>query len=157
MSRVVVILKAKLKEAGFEVLEIEYYPPRKRDEQPEMHVTVQARYARPTHRAVIDQAIAMWAVMLDSMDFTVPGAPDTQFVAGQLWQHFVLILEVPAAVYAVFRPAYNAAATAEARDAALEALMAKSQFAVFDINHDEYVDEKNFTDKYFARERRRRL
>jgi hypothetical protein len=157
MSRVIVILKAKLKEAGFDVLEIEYYPSRKRDESPEMHATVQARYARPTHRAVIDQAVAMWAVMLDSLDFAIPGAADTQFVAGQLWQHFILILEVPAAVYGVFRPAYNAATTAEARDAALEALMAQSHFAVFDMNHNEYVNEKNFTDKYFARERRRRL
>jgi hypothetical protein len=110
----------------------------------------EAAYAQPSGPAVLQQAFTVWQVLLEAITIDSDEAMQTVLLAGELWSHYLLLLGVQVGPYTEFVKTVQAAPSDDETQQALRALLQRVRFRVFNTQTNQFVDEKDFTNKYFG-------
>ncbi|MGQ0571080.1 MAG: hypothetical protein ACT4P5_16385 [Armatimonadota bacterium] len=145
----VAIIKARLEQFGYRVLEATYKPAA--GDQPAILAAVtEASYPQPSGNAVFAQAFAIWSVLAEAVAADSDEALKTMLVAGQMWTKYIIYLALPAGPFKTFQTAAAASPDDEGRMEALKRLQPHLRSAILDTETGQYVDEKDFVNKNFV-------
>lgn len=142
-------IKSALEGKGFRVLEVGFVPA-KDGNPPILGAIVEADYAQASGEAVLRQAFGVWDVLFNSLTMDSPDVAATLLVAGERWTKYLLYLAIRAEEAANHLKSLQAASSDEQKQEALQTLLRAIRFSVFDTERQEYVDQKDFTNKNFT-------
>jgi hypothetical protein len=161
VDRRVALIKEKLRQNGFQVVDA-FFEPAKKGAPAMLGATVRADYAQPSYSKVLTQAFNIWDILYLSLGNDI-GLAETDrwfFVAGQYWTKYVLYVYLSVHNARIFitkvsdlrRLARRGRSTSKEEAKALEQLLDTVQIRVFDVERRQLVDEKEFQNKHFADE-----
>ena len=142
-------IKTTLQSKGFQVLEVAFIPAR--DGKPSfLAAIVEADYAQPSGEVVLRQASGVWDVLFHSLTIDSPDVAAMVLMVGERWTKYVMYLGVRVEDAASYLKSVQAAGSDEQKQEALQTFLRAIQFSVFDVERQEFVDQKDFTNKNFT-------
>lgn len=139
-------IKAGLEKAGLKVLDVGFQPAQGAN-PPFWAAITEAKYAQPSSEALLRQGFTIWAVMYDVLNKEDPRAV---LVGGQVWTKYALLLAVSIGDTTIFVRAYQAAKSDAERNRAVETFLKAASFSVYDLQKQQFVDQKDFINKNFV-------
>ena len=142
-------IKTTLQGKGFQVLEVAFIPAR--DGKPSfLAAIVEADYAQPSGEVVLRQAFGVWDVLFHSLTIDSPEVAAMVLMVGERWTKYVMYLGVRVEDAASYLKSVQAAGSDEQKQEVLQTFLRAIQFSVFDVERQEFVDLKDFTNKNFT-------
>jgi hypothetical protein len=139
-------IKAGLEQRGMRVHEILIRPAQGRDPAYWASLTA-ALYATPTAGRTLEQAANTWEVMNAVL---TQEPPTTVMIAAQVWNTYILNFLVSRQDWGVFAQAWTGATTDDQRRQAGQQLIRAMRFTVFDMQRQQFIDQKDFVNKNFG-------
>lgn len=140
-------IKSELTRQGQRVLEVGIVPPQ--GGNPGIwYAGVAASYAQPGQQPVLQQAFNVWAVI-----FGAAGGepPQTIMSNNQVWSKYALLVMTQVGPYAELLARLRGAASDAEKSQAFNAFVARVGFRVFDLERQQFVDQKDFMNRNFTR------
>lgn len=139
-------IKTGLEQRGMRVYDVLIRPAQGRDPAIWASLT-HALYASPSAPGTMDQAANTWEVMNGVLAQEPSG---TVLIAAQVWNKYILNFLVSRQDWGVFIQAWTGAANDEQRRQAGRQLIRTMRFTVFDMERQQFIDQKDFVNKNFA-------
>ncbi len=143
-------IKAQLEQKGLRVFEVGSNPA-KTDSPPTVFAIVEANYPQPAFAPVLQLAFTVWEVLLPLVTVDSPEAAQTVLIAGEAWNKYLLVVRATVNDLGTFIKSLQAAGSDEQRQQATQAFLQTVRFRVYDTERQQFVDEKDFIDKNFAK------
>jgi len=141
-------IRSAMEQAGLRVLGVEYKPS-EGNNPPGWLVLTAANYAQPAWGSIFNQAGMMWGATFRVISRETP---ETVMFTGQQWSKHLLILVTQLKYFGTFLNDYNAAGNDERKQGlAVEAFLKTVNFRVYDLERQQFVDQKDFVNKNFTR------
>jgi hypothetical protein len=140
-------IKSELTRQGQRVLEVGIVPPQ--GGNPGIwYAGVAASYAQPSQPPVLQQAFNVWAVI-----FGVAGGepPQTIMSTNQVWTKYALLVMTQVGPYAELLTRLRSATSNAAKSQVFNDFVARVGFRVFDLERQQFVDQKDFINRNFTR------
>jgi hypothetical protein len=135
-------IKRNLENTGLRILHQEYYAPHTR-----WVTATEAKYAQPTRQAVGWQHLVTWGAMYGPLS---QEPPTSSARSGQVWGKYNVVGEIKLEALREYARAWQAAQTDADRTSALNALWRATGTGIWDIERQQWVDEKDFVNKNFT-------
>jgi hypothetical protein len=139
-------IKAGLEQRGMKVYDILIRPAQGRDPAFWASLTA-ALYAAPNVGRTMDQAANTWEVMNGVL---AQEPPTTILIAAQVWNKYILNFMVSRQDWGVFIQAWTSATNDDQKGQAGRALIKAMRFTVFDMERQQFIDQKDFVNKNFG-------
>jgi len=139
-------MKAGLEQRGMKVYDILIKPAQGRDPALWASLTA-ALYAAPNTGKTMDQAANAWEVMNGVL---AQEPSNTVLIAAQVWNKYILNFLVSKQNWGVFIRAWTSATNDDQRGQAGRQLIRAMRFTVFDIERQQFIDQKDFVNKNFS-------
>lgn len=140
-------IQAELEQRGMRVMEVGQSPAQA-NEPPSWYAVVAAAYAQPSGNVVLQQAFDVWAVLYRAL---AQEDPRTIIRAGEAWGKYVIILSTRLGDLNSFMSQSQAAPSDQERQHLLEEFLKTGVgLRVFDVEQQQFVDEKDFVNKNFS-------
>ena len=141
-------IKANLERGGLRVLGLEFKPAQGNN-PPGWFIITAANYAQPAFSPMFNQAFAMWGA---AYEVATRESPETVMFTGQQWSKYMLILVTQAKHLTTFATNMNAAGNDTARQKTVfDAFLQTVTFQTYDLERQQFVDQKDFINKNFTR------
>src|SRR3990172_2998415 len=141
-------IKANLERGGLRVLGLDFKPAQGNN-PPAWFITTAANYAQPSFSAMFTQAFSVWGA---AFEVVTRESPETVLFTGQHWSKYLMIFVTQVKHLTTFATSMNAAGNDEGRKkTAFETFLQTLDFRVYDIERQQYVDQKDFVNKNFTR------
>lgn len=139
-------MKAGLEQRGMKVFDILIKPAQGRDPAIWASLTA-ALYAAPNTGRTMDQAANAWEVMNGVL---AQEPASTVLVAAQVWNKYILNFLVSRQAWGVFIQAWTSATNDDQKRQAGQQLVKAMRFTIFDIERQQFIDQKDFVNKNFG-------
>lgn len=140
-------VKKNLEQQGVRVVDARFLPA-KDNRPPAWSVIVVANYAQPSFEKVGGLAFFMFGTMFNVAQ---QDPPATTLFSGQVWTKYQIIFLTTLGEVTKFATAMRAAGSDQEKQQAVSAFLDTWKFGVYDTERGQFVDQKDFVNKNFAR------
>jgi hypothetical protein len=140
-------IRSELTRRGQRVLDVGITPP-SGGKPGAWYAGVAASYSQPGQTPVLRQALEVWGVIFD----VARGEPPQTFMAAnEVWTKYVLLVVTQVGLYSDVVTRLQSASSDAEKSQAFSAFVNRVRFSVYDLERQQFVDQKDFINRNFTR------